>query len=93
MTTERKDDFGPCRASGPADGLHEIASVINFVETAMRSNIEYSDDSLIDHCELKEAMHRLLYMCHLEINRIAEVAPISVNPYTRQAVKIAKQAA
>lgn len=67
--------FGLSRNKGPADGLHQIASVLQFTEHAMVCAQDsvcgeglFYEDSLAGLIELTKA-------CHTEIDRIAKVTP------------------
>ena len=86
MTTERKDDFGFQRNCGPADGLHQIASIMLFMEFAL--SLEQDSKHHMSEFEgVLEGLIDLQMACRAEIKRIAEVAPVSVAPHIPQAAE------
>lgn len=87
MTTERKDDFGFCRNAGPADGLHEIASIMTFMEYVLIAEDNSKHGSMDEFEGVLEGFIQLTNACRIEIKRIADVCPVSVERDTLQAAE------
>lgn len=84
MTTSKNDNFGLSRDAGPADGLHEIAYILDFVAHALIASRE-GNLPISEFSGVEEGLISLSRACEREIKRIAEVVPVSVERNSSEA--------